>query len=178
MELACLARSAELEGNLSSEETTSCGGGGGGGGLTGGSGSKPDLHDCRPACHHLQPRLVPGLWCRWSGVLVCLAVSKGRAYASASAVAPAVCTVSHACAPRTCTLTDARGSLWLGLLQRALKPTLFLHFQEKRKHECEPWDRCWCLLEMAVRDLAVKKRGKAPSTIIMPDWSAPSTHNH
>ena len=45
--------------------------------------------------------------------------------------------------------------------------------------ECDPWDRCWCLLEMAVRDLAVKNRGKAPSTIIMPDRSVPKclTHN-
>ena len=33
--------------------------------------------------------------------------------------------------------------------------------------ECEPWDRCWCLLEMAVRDLAVQKRDKEPSRIVI-----------
>ena len=33
----------------------------------------------------------------------------------------------------------------------------FLSVQEGGFKECEPWDRCWCLLEMAVRDYAVSE---------------------
>jgi hypothetical protein len=32
---------------------------------------------------------------------------------------------------------------------------------------CEPWDRCWCVLEMAVRDLAVRQQGKQASVMEM-----------
>jgi hypothetical protein len=32
---------------------------------------------------------------------------------------------------------------------------------------CQPWDRCWCVLEMAVRDLAVRQQGKHESVMEM-----------
>ena len=32
---------------------------------------------------------------------------------------------------------------------------------------CQPWDRCWCLVEMAVRDLAVRQQGKQASVMEM-----------
>jgi hypothetical protein len=33
--------------------------------------------------------------------------------------------------------------------------------------KCQPWDRCWCLVEMAVRDLAVRQQGKQASVMEM-----------
>jgi hypothetical protein len=32
---------------------------------------------------------------------------------------------------------------------------------------CQPWDRCWCVLEMAVRDLAVRQQEKQESVMEM-----------
>eukprot|EP00292_Cryptomonas_paramecium_P011756 CAMPEP_0113671274 /NCGR_PEP_ID=MMETSP0038_2-20120614/5616_1 /TAXON_ID=2898 /ORGANISM="Cryptomonas paramecium" /LENGTH=313 /DNA_ID=CAMNT_0000587413 /DNA_START=1 /DNA_END=939 /DNA_ORIENTATION=+ /assembly_acc=CAM_ASM_000170 len=33
---------------------------------------------------------------------------------------------------------------------------------------CYPWDRCWCILEMAVRYCGVKTRGSKPSIFLLP----------
>ncbi len=34
---------------------------------------------------------------------------------------------------------------------------------------CQPWERCWCLVELAVRDLAVRQQGKQASVMEMQD---------
>ena len=36
---------------------------------------------------------------------------------------------------------------------------------------CDPWDRCWCILELAVRELACRKKNKEQSILILsPDY--------
>ena len=134
--------------------------------------------------------------------------SSERACASASAaplvpalvrVNPSTSTLCQLCwcgsgARFACTVARARTlSLWplgeSGVLQRDDSSPYFpcagdvnrshtYRVQKTGVMECDPWDRCWCLLEMAVRDLAVKERGKARSRIIMSDRSVPKCLTH